>query len=237
METSASLIKQVADERARLIDLVAGLSSEQASYKPTPETWSVNEKLEHLVLAEVSGVSKIWSAAEGVRSGKPVWVGEHTNRGSSIEQVIARTWKPREIAPPIATPHIGGPLSYWLEYLRTAQQLLNRLEPILAGLDLESILFPHFISGPLDAGQRIAFLRFHMMRHRVQIESMLTQKDFPGSSSHHPVQAIRNISFGDEGRDDGIAFENAARAPVTDLHDNDAGQTIPLSPSRITKES
>ena len=74
-----------------MIDLVSGLSDRQAEYKPAPDVWSVNENLEHLVLAEVSGISKIWSSAEGVRSGKPVWAGEHTNRGMSIELIVART--------------------------------------------------------------------------------------------------------------------------------------------------
>jgi hypothetical protein len=162
-----------------LIEFVSCLSAEQASYKPEPTVWSVNETLEHLVLAEVYGVSKIWAAAEGIRTGTPVWVGEHTNRGLSIDEVIARTWKSKEIAPPKSTPHIGGPLAYWLEYLRAAQLLLDRLNPVLDGLDPETVLFPHFLSGPLDASQRIDFLRFHMTRHRRQIEEMLKQKGFP----------------------------------------------------------
>jgi DinB superfamily len=178
MEKPSSLIRQVSEERARLVELVASLSAEQASHKPTPQTWSANENLEHLVLAEMSGVSKIWSAAEGVRKGKPVWSGEHTNRGLSIEEVVACTWKPKEIAPPLVAPRFGGPPSYWLESLRHSQQLLDRLEPVLDGLDIESVIFPHFLSGPLDAGQRIDFLRFHMLRHRGQIEEMLAHSDF-----------------------------------------------------------
>ena len=179
MEKSSSLIRYAADERARLIALVAGLSDVQSNYKPNDQTWSVNQNLEHLVLAEMSGVSKIWSAAEGVRNGKPVWQGEHANRGLSIEEVVARTWKPKEVAPPLVEPRFGGPASYWLENLRSSQQLLERLEPVLEGLDIESVIFPHFLSGPLDAGQRIDFLRFHMMRHRGQIEGILGHADFP----------------------------------------------------------
>src|SRR5271156_1263329 len=178
MEKTSSLIRQVSEERARLVELVASLSAEQASHKPTPQTWSANESLEHLVLAEMSGVSKIWSAAEGVRKGKPVWSGEHTNRGLSIEEVVACTWKPKEIAPPLVAPRFGGPPSYWLESFRHSQQLLDMLEPVLDGLDIEAVIFPHFLSGPLDAGQRIDFLRFHMLRHRGQIEEMLAHCDF-----------------------------------------------------------
>ena len=112
MEKPSSLIGHAADERARLIRLVAGLSDVQSNYKPNDQTWSTNQYLEHLVLAEMSGVSKIWSAAEGVRKGKPIWQGEHTNRGLSIEEVVARTWKPKEVAPPLVAPRFGGPASY-----------------------------------------------------------------------------------------------------------------------------
>ncbi len=178
-EDVALRIRRTGEERARLIALVEGLRAGQAEYKPAAEVWSVNENLEHLVLAEVSGTSKIWAAAEGVRNGRPVWSGEHTNRGLSIEDVIARTWRPKEAAPPIATPHIGGPLAYWVEYLKLSQGLLERLETVLSGLDAEAVVFPHFLSGPLDALQRIEFLRFHLARHRAQIEALMGQPGFP----------------------------------------------------------
>jgi hypothetical protein len=177
--TAASLIQQTQSERERLMILVKPLSDEQADFKPFPDVWSVNEKLEHLVLAESSGVSKIWAAANGVRKGKPMWVGDHTNRGLSIDEVIAQTWKPKEKAPAIATPHIGGPLSYWLEYMSLAHDFLHRLEPLLNGLSLDTVIFPHFISGPLDAGQRIQFLTFHIIRHRTQILELMADPAFP----------------------------------------------------------
>lgn len=167
------LIARTQLERSRLLDLVRPLTNLQAEYKPAPETWSINEHLEHLVLAEVSGTSKIWAAAEGIRTEKPVWTGHHTNRGLSIEEIVARTWKSKEIAPPIATPHIGGPLSYWTEYLSLAGHLLDRLAPLLEDLDPETVVFPHFLCGPLDAAQRIDFLRFHILRHRRQIETLI----------------------------------------------------------------
>jgi hypothetical protein len=175
-----SLIEQTRDERNRLIDLVQPLTGRQARYKPAPDVWSVNENLEHLVLAEVSGTSKIWAAAEGVRTGEPVWAGEHTNRGLSIEEIVARTWKPKETAPPIAMPHIGGPVAWWVEYLKSAQSLLDSLAPALRGLDPETVLFPHFLCGPLDARQRIQFLRFHIRRHRNQITVLMAEPGFPG---------------------------------------------------------
>jgi DinB superfamily len=167
-----SLILSVLDSRNRAIKAVQGLSPDQAAAKPAEDCWSVNEILEHLVLAEHSGLSKIWAAADGVRKGRPVWIGEHTNRGLPIDEIVARTWKPRELAPPIACPHIGGPINYWIEYFRSCHTVLERLGTSLQGLELEDVVFPHFLSGPLDAKQRLEFLRFHIDRHIAQIEGV-----------------------------------------------------------------
>lgn len=36
-----------------------------------------------------------------------------------------------------------------------------------------TVIAPHVISGPLDARQRLEFIRFHMDLHRRQIEAVL----------------------------------------------------------------
>lgn len=178
MNQTAHLITTVADSRSRVLHLVQGFSERQAAFKPTPDCWSINEILEHLVLAELVGVSKVWAAAEGVKSNHPVWRGEHRNTGLSIDEVVARTWKEKEVAPPVATPHIGGPLSYWLETLGLGQSLLEALARFLQQMDLTTIVCPHVICGPLDAVQRIQFLRFHLDRHHDQIERLVIRSDF-----------------------------------------------------------
>ena len=174
----SELISQVSDARARALDAVRLLSPEQAAVKPSEAEWSVNEVLEHLVLAEQSGVSKIWAATDGVRRGQPVWSGNHTNRGMDIDEIIARTWKEKETAPPIATPHIGGPKEYWIECLMGCQPILEKLGGTLGKMDLEAVIFPHFLSGPLDARQRLQFLRFHIDRHIKQIERIAQSEKF-----------------------------------------------------------
>lgn len=158
---------------------VSGLTPAQAAFRPAPGEWSILENLEHIVLAEYSGVSKIWAAIEGVRTGAPLFTGEHTNKGLSIEEIVSRTWKPKETAPPIATPHVGGTLRYWVEFLRACQPLLEKTEAELEGLDPEAVVFPHFLCGPLDARQRFDFLRFHTDRHTEQIERIKAAPGFP----------------------------------------------------------
>ena len=46
-------------------------------------------------------------------------------------------------------------------------------------LPLEDVLFPQFLSGPMDARQRLEFLRFHMERHIAQIDSVRRHVGFP----------------------------------------------------------
>jgi hypothetical protein len=175
------LVSQVTSARGRALSAVQSLSAEQAATKPGANEWCVNEVLEHLVLAELGGLGKIWAAADGVQRGKPVWSGTHTNRGMEIEEIIARTWKEKETAPPVATPHLGGPLEYWIECVKSCQPVLEKLGKSLEGMDLERVVFPHFLSGPLDAKQRLQFLRFHIDRHISQIERIKKSEAFPAA--------------------------------------------------------
>lgn len=74
---------------------------------------------------------------------------------------------------PRSHPQTNGPLAYWVASLAACQPVLNALEQKLDGLDLEAVVAPHFLSGPLDARQRLEFLRWHMDHHRQQIGEIL----------------------------------------------------------------
>ena len=172
MQTVPALIADVAEARRRVADAVAGLSVEQGARRPAEGEWSVQEVVEHLVLAEQAGVQFIWRAAEGVRAGQPVWSGEPVHRGRTIEEVITRTWRFKEEAPPNATPARAAPLPYWVAASQACQVVLEALGRALEGLELGEVIFPHFISGPLDARQRLEFLRWHMEHHLTQISEV-----------------------------------------------------------------
>jgi hypothetical protein len=177
-----SEVRQLVDStersRAALLELVSGFRGDQAAFRPADGEWSVTEILEHLYLAELSGVTKIWAALEDWRGGHR-WDGPLPHRGKTIEEVVSATWQPREVAPPIATPHVGGPLAAWISGLRSLRPVLQDLAAALEGVPLEEVVFPHYLSGPLDARQRLAFLRFHIGRHRAQIERVRAGAGFP----------------------------------------------------------
>lgn len=178
MSGADQLIRAVEASRESLLATVAGFSSAQVAFRPGEGQWSVIDVVEHLYLAEMSGVAKIWAALEAFREGQR-WVEPHTNRGKSIETIIATTWKPKEIAPPIATPHIGGPIQFWVTATRSLQPILSELGAQLDQAPLEEVIFPHFLSGPLDARQRLEFLRFHIQRHVDQIARIRSSAEFP----------------------------------------------------------
>jgi hypothetical protein len=176
------LVDAVEAARQEYLALIAGVSADQADFRTRPDAWSVAQVTEHLVHAELGGINLIWRAAAGVTRGAPVWSGESPNRGLGIDEVIARTWQPRETSPESAVPRMGGPLAYWAAALRSATSLLAELKSALAGLPLEDVIYPHAISGPLDARQRLQFLAFHLERHRRQVAGILGHPSPPGAA-------------------------------------------------------
>jgi len=178
MDYADELVKQVELARAKFVGSVKLLNNAQAGFKPSAGEWSVVEVVEHLYLAELSGVAKIWAALNSLRAGTH-WTEPLPNRGKPIEMIISETWKAKETAPPIATPHIGGPLEFWLSATRSLTPMLAELGGALRSVRLEDVVFPHFLCGPLDARQRLEFLRFHIERHADQVDRIRRSADFP----------------------------------------------------------
>ena len=164
--------------RRRIINANRGLSAAQAAFRG-PGGWSVQAHIEHLVLSEQRGVQRIWLAAEALRRDAPLQAGEAVHRGRPIEEVIARTWKPKEKAMVETDPVGEGPLSYWIARYEACQSTLEQIPQVLSGLDPAQALDLHYLSGPLDAYQRLEFLRFHTDRHYDQVERLKQTKGFP----------------------------------------------------------
>lgn len=179
MKTLMLLLNEVAEARYKFIGTATGLTSQQANFKPAPDAWSITENVEHMFWAEHGGINGMWKTFEAFRSGKPVYTGELVHHGLPIEEVIARTWKEKEIVPEVAKPRMGGPVEFWNLSLHNLQNILAALANALEGADLEKIIHPHPISGPINVIQRFEFLRFHLDRHRHQIERIKADKHFP----------------------------------------------------------
>jgi hypothetical protein len=63
-------------------------------------------------------------------------------------------------------------LPYWTAQLRSCEPLLDGLAHHLQDLPLTEVIHPHFLSGPLDALQRLEFIRFHLEHHLPQVRRL-----------------------------------------------------------------
>jgi hypothetical protein len=172
MPTKTELIRQIADARKSFIDEVSVFSESLSKWKAAPESWSATEITEHLFWAEQGGILGMWKSLLADREGKKVWEGEEIHKGLSIEQVISKTWQPKEIVPAVAAPRLGGPISFWIISLAGLQEQLDVLAIELDDSDLKIMTPPHPISGPLNIQQRFEFLRFHLDRHQNQVKEI-----------------------------------------------------------------
>jgi hypothetical protein len=163
----------------QFIGAAKGLSPTQATFKPAPDAWCVTENVEHMFWAEHGAINGMWKTFEAFKNNKPVFAGEPIHHGLPIEQIIEKTWKEKELVPEVAKPRLGGPLTFWIISLQNLQEILTGLANALEGYDLENIIHPHPISGPLNVIQRFEFLRFHLNRHQKQIENIKAHPDFP----------------------------------------------------------
>ena len=179
MKPMSELVDVMRQDRARVIETVAGWSAEQGAFRPRPEAWSASEVLEHLYAAEFFVINLLWRGIDGVRVNRPIWDGQHTNRGRSIEVLVAVFAVGKYKAHPKTEATIGGTLPFWAGALDSCQPMLERLGSALQEVDQEAIIFPHFIVGPMDANQWIQFMRFHLNRHWAQIERLRTIEGFP----------------------------------------------------------
>jgi hypothetical protein len=147
---------------------------------------------EHIVRAEWGGINGMWKAVDGAETGTPAWDGDPCHRGKSIEQIVTETWQEKEQVPPVAAPTWGGPLAFWIAALQANEGVLRALGGALERHDLEAIHYPHPISGPLDMRQRLEFLRFHLDRHRDQVEELKSHPAFPAwREDSNPAAAPR----------------------------------------------
>jgi hypothetical protein len=181
MSDLANRIAEATQARQRVLDSLHQFTEAQAAFKPSSNVWSIAENVEHLVLAEQGSVNRVWNAAESLQAGQALWTGNPVHRGRTIEEIVNETWIPGQEAPDLARPRRGGPLSYWMLALQCNQPLLEALPGRLRGLNPYDVITPHPISGPWDADQWIAFVRFHLDLHRAQIEDVGRAASFPDS--------------------------------------------------------
>ena len=167
----AAYFQQLSAIDADVAELIAGLSTQQLAWRPTPQRWSIVECLEHLQLTIEQYTPNFERAlargrAEGIKG-----------TGPFIHPGRLRNWINRTIEPPYKfKAKTGGgfvprsqqdPATVLANYVASHHRLRDWLRRA-DGLDLASLRVPHPIFGRLlhwTLGQAFAQVLGHERRH------------------------------------------------------------------------
>jgi uncharacterized damage-inducible protein DinB len=156
--------------RARLTARAEALTPAQAAFRPTPDSWSPAEVIEHLSISEagitraIVGLLTQAEAAGAVASGFTPF---------SLAGLAEKAAGQKFNAPDILKPTSEVSVAEALERLRHSRAALHALRPRLEAADASAYHFPHPAFGPINGYQWLAFIGVHEARHAAQIKNIL----------------------------------------------------------------
>ncbi|MEX0785304.1 MAG: DinB family protein [Dehalococcoidia bacterium] len=159
-KSAGDMLDMIQEEHERLLSLVAGLSDEQATFKPAADEWSVLDTLTHVVAGK-KGVARL--AAALAKGEKPPAVG---GEGETQKQDGVKGRDYASLADVIAA--INAAHDELTAFLRQVSDESN-----------SELTHPHFIFGDLNCREWAVFQRVHDRDHGGQIASVIAAPGFP----------------------------------------------------------
>ena len=173
MNKVTRLIAEVDMARDNYLSIIDKIPQSQASYQVSENEWSIINITEHLFWAEQGGIFGMWKTLLAIREGKMEKTFDSVHKDLPIQQIIDRTWQPKEQVPAVAAPRLGGTLVFWQYSLQSLQGILEAFGKDLQENELRIQAHPHPISGAMDFQQRLEFLAFHIDRHKNQVQHII----------------------------------------------------------------
>ncbi|HZS53944.1 MAG TPA: DinB family protein [Bryobacteraceae bacterium] len=163
--------------RDRLIEATSNLSDPQWHFKPGPESWSIAEILEHVVIIE----GRV-HAIIGRMPGAPLAEADRMNW--QLEEMIRTKVPDRSekitAPPPVQPSHQWSPAETLPRFL---ERRARTLELLTEATSLRGHVVLHPILGPLDGYQWILAVAAHTDRHISQILEVKGCSGFPEGQS------------------------------------------------------
>jgi DinB superfamily len=160
----------------RIRQNVQSLAPAEAGFRPSEGAWTVAEILEHLCITEgqilplLKALLKKTEEAGRFNPGNAFEI--------SVQPYVERSRREKYRTREKFSPTGKGEFADFLRLLSDIQTQLYELRPSLQTVDLTFASFPHWIFGPLQLGQWLAFIGFHEERHHDQILSILSSPEF-----------------------------------------------------------
>jgi DinB superfamily len=169
------LIEYVEAQRATLLSAVTAVPESVRDRRPTPQSWSVAEVLEHLHLVE-QGVARLISRK--LEKARTAGLGQEAETRSvlrSLDRFALLDRRTSMPAPEFVQP--GGTLSAAAAVAALAESRRTLRDALAAGdgLALDGISAPHVLLGPLTLYQWVLFVGQHEHRHALQIRDIAQQ--------------------------------------------------------------
>jgi len=176
-ETERELVvEQLAHSRERLVLAVEGLTSEQRSFRPAEDRWSIADCVEHITVLETMVLRSIQQALQA--SPEPAMQDEVRGKEKIIlERVPARERHVR-------CPADFVPQGRWPDFEELVRQFEATRErsvrfSAVTQADLRNHFFPHPMLGLLDCYQWLLLVSAHCERHVRQMEEVKADPGFP----------------------------------------------------------
>ncbi len=176
------IVESIARDRLGLLEAVKDLAPEQTDFRPAPGSWSIDDVLHHLALAEEAS-AKLMSffrerAAKEAVGPDP---SPESSVLSSIESLLGRAGDQKASAPDRVTPRskVEAPLA--IARLESARSRILEGFESLSSLDGAKLTYRHPFFGELDLYQWLLVGGWHERRHTRQIERIKSDSRFPGA--------------------------------------------------------
>jgi hypothetical protein len=170
------LIEELKDSRAGVQKSIKGLNEKQLAFKPSKEAWSINECLQHIVLAE-NNLWNITNASLKQTSNSEIPTGTQLEDAQVLTMLVTRDKKleaPKSFKPAKAK---------W----RDTEEILeafkdNRADLIKYAKTSTDDMRNHVLEmaiGTVDVYQMLLYISAHTKHHTLQIEEVKANPAFP----------------------------------------------------------
>ncbi len=166
----AEISSHLETERARLIEMLSGLSADETTRRPGPDQWSAAQLVDHLLLAEgFTNQLTQGMAAQAQASGDATGFPPDLKAFDPLPE-------PRSMeAPPPIRPQKELPAQELIDALQAMRERTRSSFEALASLDPRRYRMDHPLFGELDLGQWWVIHPIHYEMHIAQAEEAAKQ--------------------------------------------------------------
>jgi len=169
-EERVKVVQLLEQSRDEFLASVEGLTDEQWNHHPVPESWSVGETAEHILLAETSFFGAIHRALKSAPNGG--WETEPGRKSMFIERVM--TNRTRKVQAPKPIQPQGLPRAEVLDrYLAARTRTLQFARETQLALREFTADHPFPVFNTLSAYDWLLYIPMHNLRHNAQIVELL----------------------------------------------------------------